>query len=110
MRNQYLDTTTDINLSGKIAADNFFVLRCDATAKAFTATVPDSNGIRNIICVIIKTDSGSNAVTISPAITGQQFNGYNTLTLSFKGDAYMIFPYKSGFTAFKSGADVTRFE
>lgn len=66
------------------------LILADATSAAITLTLPSPSTATNRIYGVIKTDSGSNAVTLTPAAS-ETINGASSKALSAQYDKTWIF-------------------
>lgn len=86
---------------------------CDATAGAFTVTLPPVSGNSGFQVTIIKTDSSSNAVTVdgdgSETINGSTstllYTQYEALTLICDGTVWLIDSRRTAFVATETWTD-----
>jgi len=65
------------------------VIRCDASAGAFTVSLPTASGIKGKAYLIKKVDSSANAVTIDPYGT-ETIDGAATVTLASQYDSVIV--------------------
>jgi len=65
------------------------VIRCDASAGAFTVSLPTASGITGKAYLIKKVDSSANAITIDPYGT-ETIDGAATITLASQYDTVII--------------------
>jgi len=65
------------------------VIRCDASAGAFTVSLPTASGIKGKAYLIKKVDSSANAVTIDPYGT-ETIDGAATITLASQYDSVIV--------------------
>jgi len=76
-------------VTGTYTAANDAVIRCDASAGAFTISLPTASGIKGKAYLIKKVDSSTNAVTIDPYGT-ETIDGAATVTLASQYDSVIV--------------------
>jgi len=75
--------------------DEYALLRCDATAGAFTVTLPPSTGSMDVIIRLIKSDSTANAVTVAGSGT-DTISGAASKTLAAQWNSVSVQCRKGG--------------
>ena len=82
-------------------ADEHALLRCDATAGAFTVTLPPSGTSQDTLMTLKKVDASANAVTIAGAGT-DLIDGAATKSLATQYKSYTIHCRKGGWDVLAS--------
>jgi len=85
--NRIVELTPNQNtLAGKYRAGDIVLVKCNALTSAFSIQLPDAKSVRDIILYIKKTDSSSNAITLTLQ-DAQTIDGATSVTVNSQYDS-----------------------